>query len=93
MSTAPAGIGIFRSLRMVSAVRQIPPPAESPANTILEGGIALCGALGGGFMRYRSDIDLSDWRSKSKAWTYKQLERPAKHKARGIVVPFCEYDC
>lgn len=51
MRTAPAGCSMPRSLRTVRALRQRPPPAESPAMTIFEGGIGLCRASGGGEVR------------------------------------------
>lgn len=49
--TAPAGIGSPISRSSVRSVSERPPPAESPANTILEEGMALWRALGGGWMR------------------------------------------
>jgi hypothetical protein len=38
----------------VKAVRQRAAPAESPARTIFDGEMGLCGASGGGSIRYRS---------------------------------------
>ena len=43
-----------RSLRIVKSATQIPAPAESPAMTIFSGCTALCGAFGGGFVKYKS---------------------------------------
>lgn len=42
------------SRKTVRAVMQRPAPAESPAKTILEGGIGLCKASGGGSVRKKS---------------------------------------
>lgn len=47
-----------RSLRTVKSATQSPPPAESPATTIFSGCMALCGAFGGGFVKYKSGIFL-----------------------------------
>lgn len=41
ISTAPAGSGNPMSRITVRTVMESPPPAESPAKTILDGGIAL----------------------------------------------------
>ena len=45
---------IPRSRKIVRRVTQRPAPAESPAITILEGGIALCSDPSGGDVRYKS---------------------------------------
>jgi len=47
-----------RSLRTVKSATQTPAPAESPAITIFSGFTALCGAFGGGLVRYRSETFL-----------------------------------
>ena len=74
MSTAPAGWGIPRSLRTVRSAMQIPAPAESPATTIFSGGTALCGAFGGGLVKYRSEtfsVSESEWVVKISSSTHK----------------------
>ena len=48
IKTAPAGIGKPMSHKIAKTLIHIPPPAESPANTIFEEGIGLCRAVGGG---------------------------------------------
>ena len=55
MSAAPAGWAMPRSLRTVRSATQSPPPAESPARTIFSAGTALCGASGGGLVKYKSE--------------------------------------
>lgn len=72
MSTAPAGSGSPISRRTVRTVTHRPPPAESPAKTILEGGIALWIAVGGGSIRYKS-VKAADMRRP-------QLQKGERHQ-------------
>ena len=54
IKTAPAGSGLPRSRRIHRKETHNPPPAESPATTILLGGTGECNADGGGSVRYKS---------------------------------------
>lgn len=56
-----------------------------PASTILDGGMALCNAFGGGLIKYRSNLhrEWLDYDPKGKN-DYMQLEHPATGTAMGI---------
>ena len=60
MRTAPAGMGRPASRMTWSAAMHRPPPAESPPKTMLEGETGVWSAPGGGWMRYRSALGVSD---------------------------------
>lgn len=88
IKTAPAGIGSSRSRKTVRTERHKPPPAESPAKTILLGVTGLCIASGGGWIKYRSEVD--EFREDKKEGADRLRWYPALHMAKDTAVLFCK---